>query len=287
MFAFTSFGAKIDKSINKGPGPYIFKINGQVHHRIGSLLPDEDKSPVYAQLYIYDTENEVENGISIFDRDRDCGKNKQLDIRIFEGLMKMFDETNELVKSFRAARGLLVQSSFQPLRLRLLRDRSRAASQYGAPTGSEIAALIVGDFTEEKRTPDIIVQDRGGGLRRISNLHSNYMALQYPVHFPYGEEGFKLKIKYNRSGVLRVRTRDEVTMLEYYTFRLQQRRFYGPPDLTFTCNTKWQEIVDALAVIPRQKPSARPDIVSRVFKLKFEEFISVLKKGVYFGRRLQ
>jgi hypothetical protein len=49
MFAFTSLGAKIDTSVNKkGPGPYVFKINGQVHHRIGSLLPDEGAAPVYA-----------------------------------------------------------------------------------------------------------------------------------------------------------------------------------------------------------------------------------------------
>jgi hypothetical protein len=41
MFAFTSLGAKIDTGVNKGSGPYVFKINGQVHHRIGSLLPDE------------------------------------------------------------------------------------------------------------------------------------------------------------------------------------------------------------------------------------------------------
>lgn len=28
MFAFTSLGAKIDTDINKGSGPYVFKING-------------------------------------------------------------------------------------------------------------------------------------------------------------------------------------------------------------------------------------------------------------------
>ena len=28
MFAFTSLGAKIDMDINKGPSPYVFKING-------------------------------------------------------------------------------------------------------------------------------------------------------------------------------------------------------------------------------------------------------------------
>ena len=377
MFAFTSLGAKIDMDINKGPGPYVFKINGQVHHRIGSLLPDEGKSPVYAQLYIYDTDNEVENRISIFDRDRDCEGENEIDRRIVEGLVRMFDAANELVKSFRAARDLLVQNnSCRQLRLRLLHDRSKAAPQYNAPTGSEIAALIVGDFSEEKKSPDIIIQDRGGGLRRISNLHSNYMALQYPVLFPYGEEGFKLGIKYSHTGTLRVKSRGEVTMLEYYAFRLQQRsceattllcgdrlfqqyivdafasveenrlrfiiknnknlrseiykgihdalhkgdfdgnnvgkkvilpasftgskrymvqnyqdamaicRFYGPPDLfiTFTCNPKWQEIDDSLAFIPGQKANARPDMVSRVFKLKVQELVSVLKKGTYFGK---
>jgi hypothetical protein len=28
MFAFTSLGAKTDMGINKGHGPYVFKING-------------------------------------------------------------------------------------------------------------------------------------------------------------------------------------------------------------------------------------------------------------------
>ncbi|CAN6271300.1 unnamed protein product [Urochloa humidicola] len=63
-------------------------------------------------------------------------------------------------------------------------------------------------------------------------------------------------------------------------------RFYGPPALfiTFTCNPKWQKIADALAFIPGQRPDARPDIVSRVFKLKVEELVSELKKGTYFGK---
>ena len=63
----------------------------------------------------------------------------------------MFDESNALVKSFRAARDLLIQSRCQPLWLRLLHDRSKNMPQYSAPAGSEIAALIVGDFFEEKR----------------------------------------------------------------------------------------------------------------------------------------
>ena len=100
----------------------------------------------------------------------------------------MFDESNDLVKSFRVARDLLEHNRSQSLRLRLLHDRPRVTPQYAAPSGSEIAALVVGDFSEEKKSPDIILQDRGGGLRRVSNLHANYMALQYPILFPYGEQ---------------------------------------------------------------------------------------------------
>jgi hypothetical protein len=54
--------------------------------------------------------------------------------------------------------------------------------------------------------------------------------------------------------------------------------------ITFTCNPKWQEIADALTFVPGQRPDARPDIVSRVFKLKVDELVSGLKKGTYFGK---
>ena len=39
MLAFTSFGANIDSSASDFHGPHIFKINGQIHHLLGSLLP--------------------------------------------------------------------------------------------------------------------------------------------------------------------------------------------------------------------------------------------------------
>lgn len=63
LFAFTSMGANIDRSMNDGRGPPAFKISGQVHHRIGSLLPDSGQRLKFIQLYIYDTANEVRNRI--------------------------------------------------------------------------------------------------------------------------------------------------------------------------------------------------------------------------------
>jgi len=63
MFAFTSMGGNIDRTINKGEGPYVFRINGKIHHRIGSLLPEPNKIPKFTELYIFDTKNEIENRI--------------------------------------------------------------------------------------------------------------------------------------------------------------------------------------------------------------------------------
>ena len=59
MFAFTSLGGKIDNSLNTGRAPPIFRLHGQNYHLIGSLLPLDGCSPKFAQLYIYDTENEL------------------------------------------------------------------------------------------------------------------------------------------------------------------------------------------------------------------------------------
>jgi hypothetical protein len=61
MFAFTSIGGRIDISRNRGKAPPVFIMNGENYHQIGSLLPLPGKSPKFAQLYIYDTDNEVAN----------------------------------------------------------------------------------------------------------------------------------------------------------------------------------------------------------------------------------
>lgn len=66
MFAFTSIGGKVVSSVNDGGGPPQFILSGQNYHRIGSLLPPEGKTPKFAQLYIYDTHNELQNRMQHF-----------------------------------------------------------------------------------------------------------------------------------------------------------------------------------------------------------------------------
>ncbi|XP_057760443.1 uncharacterized protein LOC130980819 [Arachis stenosperma] len=61
---------------------------------------------------------------------------------------------------------------------------------------SKIAALIVGDFDSSDHGRDIIVRSTAGQLQRIYETHALYWPLQYPLLFPYGEDGYRLNIPY-------------------------------------------------------------------------------------------
>ena len=66
MFAFTSLGGKVERSVNDSAGPPQFILSGQNFHRLGTLLPISGEKPKFAQLYIYDTRNELSNRMSHF-----------------------------------------------------------------------------------------------------------------------------------------------------------------------------------------------------------------------------
>ena len=53
------------------------------------------------------------------------------------------------------------------------------------------------------------------------------MALQYPLLFPYGEDGFRLGILYSNVDGIRFDTTDSIIMREYYAYRLQEREHEG------------------------------------------------------------
>lgn len=52
IFSFTSLGGKVNISINKGAGPYVFNLHGQNYHLLGSLLPKEGIAPKFTIIYV-------------------------------------------------------------------------------------------------------------------------------------------------------------------------------------------------------------------------------------------
>ncbi|EOX99032.1 Uncharacterized protein TCM_007660 [Theobroma cacao] len=164
MFQFTSIGGKIDSEINRRPGPYVFKINGQNHHKIGSLLPVDGERPKFAQLYIYDTENEVSNRINALGYDV---QQSGVEENIVKELMEMLDQTNQIVKAFRMAKERFKEPDYIPVKLRLIGARMNDGQQYTNLISSEVAALIVGDVDQLIDKRDIIIEHRSNALKFI------------------------------------------------------------------------------------------------------------------------
>jgi hypothetical protein len=132
------------------------------------------------------------------------------------------------------------------------------------PTADEVVTLMVGDGSEAVDNRDVVLAQQAGPFQRISELHVGYMALHYPLLFPYGEDGWHSNIQFN--GVIADADLDEdhveeselqrkhcnVTMVKFYGYRLQHRDTDGIALLRG--GRLWQQyIVDAYAAIEQNR----------------------------------
>ncbi|XP_019163439.1 PREDICTED: uncharacterized protein LOC109159782 [Ipomoea nil] len=246
MFCFTSMGGKIDKSVNKGGAPPIFRLSGQNYHLMGTLLPEQGKEPHFAQLYIYDTANEKINRINAV---RGSGEQDDIHVEIVNVIQKDLDENNVLVKSFRMAMSELDINPCAEVKIKLLGKRNRDTRTYNLPQVSEVAALIVGDLDTSIGERDIIVQSKGGHLQRISELNPSYLPLQYPILFPYGENGYREDISF--ADVVGKRSsggRQRISPREFFCYRIQSRPS-APSTILFAKRLFQQFVVDGYTMV--------------------------------------
>jgi hypothetical protein len=97
---------------------------------------------------------------------------------------------NPYVEVFKMARDMMAKEGApMDLKLRLIASRTKDARQYNVPTADEVVALMVGDGYEVVDRRDIVIAQQVGMFQRIFELHVGYMALHYPLLFPYDEDG--------------------------------------------------------------------------------------------------
>jgi hypothetical protein len=188
-----------------------------------------------------------------------------LDPMTLDRLLTMMYNINPYVEMFKMARDMMATESVpMDLKLRLIAFRTKDARRYNVPMTDEIAALMVGDGSEAVDRCDIVIAKRVGPIQHISELHVGYMALHYPLLFPYSEDGWHPKIPLN--GVVADGDLDEdhvgeselrrkhcnVTIAEFYGYRLQHRNTDGIALLRG--DRLWhQYIVDAYAAIEQNR----------------------------------
>ncbi|CAN1777373.1 ATP-dependent DNA helicase PIF1 [Linum perenne] len=131
----------------------------------------------------------------------------------------MLDEHNNLVKAFRYARNRLNAGDVTTVKLRLLAARTTDGREYDLPAFDELAALIVDETGDNYHQPDIIVDHQSDGLQRVHFGHPSIMALQYPLLFPYGEDGWHGNI-FQQGNLESAKT---VSQCDFYAYRIQTR----------------------------------------------------------------
>jgi hypothetical protein len=191
IFSFTSLGAEIDTESQKSKYPIYFRISGQVHHRIGSLLPSTGTVPKYSQIYIYDTLTASSLRSNAFGN---------LNQEYLSSIEIMLKDINPFAQVYRHVGSLIEQNPGIEYQL-ILREAECTSrnlnGQYAKPTADELACIIHGTNPEDSMgRRDIIIRKNNSSLLRISEIHHAYDPLGYPLLFPYGTSGYRPQISY-------------------------------------------------------------------------------------------
>ncbi|KAL3638423.1 hypothetical protein CASFOL_017794 [Castilleja foliolosa] len=218
MFSMTSFGARIDDTVNDGRGPYVFKVSGQVSHWIGSICPPSNEGPRFLQLYIYDTENEVPNRLRFFG----SLEHRSLSPDIVAVLRDTLRSCNEYVRLFGSATDLCGSSNECNFSVRLYNNVGDR--RYEPPASGTLGGIIFGDESNASNY-DIVVHRKDGPPHRVSKLHPSYIPLQYPLLFPLAEPGWSPDMRLHSEEGARKRN---LNVNMYYSFHIQDRaRIYS------------------------------------------------------------
>ena len=70
LFSFASFNANLINFSGRWPGPYCFKIQGQIYYQINTALhPEINEKPSYGQLFILGANEAIEHRMTAFNAD--------------------------------------------------------------------------------------------------------------------------------------------------------------------------------------------------------------------------
>ncbi|XP_052626798.1 uncharacterized protein LOC128133416 [Lactuca sativa] len=166
---------------------------------------------------------DLKNAPPTYERSGQKDQSTSTDSDIIEDIKVMLDSNNVLVRSYRMVKDTFQKNPEVDMKLRLIGRREQDGRTYNLPTASEVAALIIGDISDSIEKRDIVVQTKNGCLQRISELHPSYLPLQYPLLFPYGDDGYSVDILHRGVSFTNNSKRAKCTMREYFAYRIQDR----------------------------------------------------------------
>jgi len=194
--AMASVGAKMPQQSKNGP--YVFRIQGQIYHRISATQPEDGRSPSYGQLYILDSDAATNARIS----NPANSKCKQHIMALLNNVLTAV--RNPFILAFHSMKDVIEHEemlarqqnrSIKNITLQFQIDASVDRRRYNSPTTNEVAAVFVGENGVPAANVALQVCHRNGGkLETIPMTNANCDPLSYPILFPRGELGWQVGI---------------------------------------------------------------------------------------------
>ncbi|XP_024893230.1 uncharacterized protein LOC112468336 [Temnothorax curvispinosus] len=210
-FSMTSFGGK--QVLQDGFIP-TFKVQGQVYHLVRSLLPVPEQEARFLQIYfVGEDEREV--------RLRCISNFSDVKQGLVKELQRMLHDVNSYIKDLKTTLDK-VSPTCKKFEVVIYADRKPADAHRGrfnAPIANEVALVIVGQQFDQR---DIVLQSHDNKLRRISKIHRSYDALQYPLLFCRGEDGYSITIP-QRDPQTKLLLKNLVSAASFYSYRIMIR----------------------------------------------------------------
>ena len=231
-FQMTSFGCCEITMAGFNPS---FRIQGQVYHLIGSIVPVEGEFPKFAQIYFIDNQDsEVATRCVIVDG---------LKPDIIRGINRLLHESHHYVEVFKVKNEIFEQETV-PTNVKVVINEAKRPEEhsrrYNRPLSDKMGILMLNDATNNR---DIVLYYRDGSLKRISELYQSYDPLQYPLLFPNGTDGWHVNVKLQNGRKLNA--------MVYYHYYIMIRQ-----NASVLLQAKWlfqQYLVDAYCKIETER----------------------------------
>ena len=130
-------------------------------------------------------------------------------------LQQMLHDSNNYVRSFKCALEDIQNTNFQLVINADKRPPNEHARRFNALEINEVAMILAGDQCGKR---DIIIKCRDSIVQRLSDTHRSYDALQYPLLFPFGQDGYHFGIPHAGENA-----RKTVSCMDFYALYLMFR----------------------------------------------------------------
>ncbi|CAF1413916.1 unnamed protein product [Adineta ricciae] len=209
-FQMTSFGVS-KEVIQPGYMP-TFKVQGQVYHRVGSLLASSDEEPKFLQIYFMGDERKQ--------AERRYNTNPGTRRSIIIKLQEMLHQHNSYVRLFKTA---IERMPTDEHKVVIRADKTPAgehARRFNESLVDEVAVVMVGS---EFSTRDIVLEKKNSQLKTVCETNRAYDALQYPLIFWEGEDGYHFTNKQVDPTTGETMLHKKVSAMAFYAYRIMVR----------------------------------------------------------------